>query len=493
MLLLGPRRWRLPSLRRPARRRRSPAIAIRSSTASASATPTSRSAARPDPGRRQLRQERPSPTARVRPSDLTGDAAGTYNTDFTTGVLNQQVSFVLAEQEVAKRGIEVTDADIVRRRDRAGQRPDDRLRPPTPPARSPTTARRSVAHRPRPVPGHPGRGASPTSSPCEPPSPPTSPPTRPCGRRSTRPATRTASRGVCVSDILVLAGQGPTRTRPRAPSPDADSDFAAALAKTNGLIEASCTGAGRLRHARPSPAPTTRRRRVRRRRSRLHHPIGTYVQPQPRDRRRHRERSRSARSAEPVKTNYGYRHRPGPQPGVTSPSTRPSPSSTATVPAPARSAVQDWFVGAAKARRPSPSTRSTARGTPRPAPVVPPGRGRPPSTTAPTLDPSTGLRRRAQRRPAPPPPPRPSAVTGSVVPARIVVVGLGPAGPDLVTAGALAAHRRGRRGACLRTTRHPAASVVPDAGSVRPRLRARRPRSTTVYRQIVERRSWPRP
>jgi tetrapyrrole methylase family protein/MazG family protein len=47
-------------------------------------------------------------------------------------------------------------------------------------------------------------------------------------------------------------------------------------------------------------------------------------------------------------------------------------------------------------------------------------------------------------------------------PGRIVVIGLGPAGPELVTAGALAAieavpHR------FLRTARHPAASVVPDA------------------------------
>jgi len=41
--------------------------------------------------------------------DLTGS---TYSTDYTTGVLNQQVSFVLAEQEVTARGIEVTDTDI---------------------------------------------------------------------------------------------------------------------------------------------------------------------------------------------------------------------------------------------------------------------------------------------------------------------------------------------------------------------------------------------
>lgn len=48
------------------------------------------------------------------------------------------------------------------------------------------------------------------------------------------------------------------------------------------------------------------------------------------------------------------------------------------------------------------------------------------------------------------------------MPARVVVVGLGPAGPDLLTAGTLAAidavdHR------FLRTRRHPAAAAVPDA------------------------------
>ena len=42
-----------------------------------------------------------------------GDSPGTYSTDFTTQVLNQQVSFVLAEQEVARRGLTVSDDDKV--------------------------------------------------------------------------------------------------------------------------------------------------------------------------------------------------------------------------------------------------------------------------------------------------------------------------------------------------------------------------------------------
>jgi tetrapyrrole methylase family protein/MazG family protein len=45
---------------------------------------------------------------------------------------------------------------------------------------------------------------------------------------------------------------------------------------------------------------------------------------------------------------------------------------------------------------------------------------------------------------------------------RVVVVGLGPAGPDLLTAGTLAALERVPH-RFLRTRRHPAASAVLDA------------------------------
>ena len=47
---------------------------------------------------------------------------------------------------------------------------------------------------------------------------------------------------------------------------------------------------------------------------------------------------------------------------------------------------------------------------------------------------------------------------------RVVVVGLGPAGPDLVTSGTLAAIE-GAAHRYLRTTHHPAASVVEGASS----------------------------
>lgn len=45
------------------------------------------------------------------PLSVNGSAAGTYSTDFTTQVLNQQVSFDIAAGEVASRGLTVSDED----------------------------------------------------------------------------------------------------------------------------------------------------------------------------------------------------------------------------------------------------------------------------------------------------------------------------------------------------------------------------------------------
>ena len=158
--------------------------------------------------------------------DLTGDAAGTYNTDFTTGVLNQQVSFVLAEQEVANRGIEVTDTDIPNAEtalandlttttatDTSGSVADDGTGAAGP-------------HRPRPVQGRRWSRASPTSSPCGPTSP---------AKLSTDEALQKAfdesgdtyKNQACASVILLLAGQGPTQDPTTgATVPPPDSDFA---------------------------------------------------------------------------------------------------------------------------------------------------------------------------------------------------------------------------------------------------------------------------
>ncbi|MCP5027529.1 MAG: nucleoside triphosphate pyrophosphohydrolase [Actinomycetia bacterium] len=68
---------------------------------------------------------------------------------------------------------------------------------------------------------------------------------------------------------------------------------------------------------------------------------------------------------------------------------------------------------------------------------------------------------------------------------RIVVVGLGPAGPELITrAGLDALERPGRR--FVRTTRHPSASVVHDAESFDP-VYEQADTIEQVYRTIVER------
>lgn len=67
--------------------------------------------------------------------------------------------------------------------------------------------------------------------------------------------------------------------------------------------------------------------------------------------------------------------------------------------------------------------------------------------------------------------------------ARIVVVGLGPAGPDLVTTGTLDRLVRADR-RVLRTGRHPAASVAPDAESF-DHIYDTEPNLDAVYRRIV--------
>ncbi|MGY6501386.1 MAG: MazG nucleotide pyrophosphohydrolase domain-containing protein [Acidimicrobiales bacterium] len=67
---------------------------------------------------------------------------------------------------------------------------------------------------------------------------------------------------------------------------------------------------------------------------------------------------------------------------------------------------------------------------------------------------------------------------------RVVVVGLGPAGPDLVTTGTLAAIERIPR-RFLRTTRHPSAGVVPDAVSF-DAVYERADSMDQVYQDIVD-------
>src|SRR5690242_14931646 len=67
---------------------------------------------------------------------------------------------------------------------------------------------------------------------------------------------------------------------------------------------------------------------------------------------------------------------------------------------------------------------------------------------------------------------------------RVVVVGLGPAGPDLLTAGTIAAIDAIPR-RFLRTTRHPAAVAVPDATSFDDRYETAES-FEVVYAEIVD-------
>ncbi len=68
---------------------------------------------------------------------------------------------------------------------------------------------------------------------------------------------------------------------------------------------------------------------------------------------------------------------------------------------------------------------------------------------------------------------------------RIDVVGLGPAGPDLMTAGTLALLASADR-VFLRTGRHPAAVAVERGPDLRPPLRVGR-----HVRRCLPARSWP--
>jgi tetrapyrrole methylase family protein/MazG family protein len=67
---------------------------------------------------------------------------------------------------------------------------------------------------------------------------------------------------------------------------------------------------------------------------------------------------------------------------------------------------------------------------------------------------------------------------------RVVVVGLGPAGPDLVTTGTAEALRGADR-VFLRTTRHPAAVIAPGASSF-DHVYESEPSLEAVYRRIVD-------
>ena len=114
--------------------------------------------------------------------------------------------------------------------------------------------------------------------------------------------------------------------------------------------------------------------------------------------------------------------------------------------------------GVHRVARPRPTSRPTSRS----APATAAGTGR----TAPSPRPRARPARRRRRLPGPVAPPRRCPTDPSWW------SGLGPAGPELLTAGTLAAIERIPH-RLLRTTRHPAAVAVPRGHRLRRRLRGR--------------------
>jgi hypothetical protein len=275
--------------------------------------------------------------------DLTGDAAGTYNTDFTTGVLNQQVSFVLAEQEVAKRGIEVTDTDISNAEaalandlttttatDTSGSVADDGTG-----AQSLTdlgpfkdTLVKGIAN----ILALRAAFAADLS-------------TDEALQKAFDESGDTYKNQACASVILLLAGQGPTQDPTTGASvPPAESDFADALTKANGLSDQLTSGADFATLAKSSSDDSQTGANG----GDLGcNPVGSYAQQQPEIDDAITNQA-LGKPGEPVKTNFGY--------AIVLVRSRgdltfdeAKTQLKAAVPTLARTAFQDWFVAAAKA------------------------------------------------------------------------------------------------------------------------------------------------
>ena len=310
---------------------------------------------------------------------------------------------MLAEQEVADRGIEVTDADLTDAETGAGQRP-----------RRSTTATDSVGvgrrrrhqaqalDRPRRVQARPGQGHRQHPGPAGRLRDASAPPTRRCEgvydaveRHPHEPGLR--QRDPACSPATARR-QDPT-TGAAAPPPDADY----------------ADGAGQGRR----PARRRRRRRLRRRSPRRARddpqtganggdlgcsPIGAYASSEPEfDGGHHQPAGRRGRRA--GQDRLRLPHRAGPQPRRPHLRRGQGPARRPRCRRRRRAAFQDWFDRGRQGGRRRPSTRSTARGTRRPAPVVPP-EGATTSTTAPATrrDRSTRRDLGGSARPRPPTP-----------------------------------------------------------------------------------------
>jgi len=319
--------------------------------------------------------------------DLTGDAAGTYNTDFTTGVLNQQVSFVLAEQEVANRGLEVTDTDIQNAEtalandlttttatDTSGSVADDGTGAQALTDLGPfkDDLVKGIAN----ILALRADFAAKLS-------------TDEALQKAFAESGDTYKNQACASVILILAGQGPTQDQTTgAVTPPPDSDYPAALDKANGLSDQLAAGADFATLAKSSSDDQQTGANG----GDLGcNPIGSYAQQQPEIDAAITNQP-LGKAGEPVKTNFGYAIVLVRSRGDLTFDEAKSQLTT-QVPTLAKSAFQDWFISAAKAATvtvdPQYGSWDPTTGT-----VVPP-EGATTSTTAPsdssTIDPLSTL------------------------------------------------------------------------------------------------------
>jgi parvulin-like peptidyl-prolyl isomerase len=274
--------------------------------------------------------------------DLSGDPAGTYNTDFTTGVLNQQVSFVLAEQEVQARGIEISDQDLADAEtalandlssstqtdtsgtvvdDGSGQQALDDL------GEFKDVLVRGIAN----ILALRADFASKLS-------------TDEALQKAFDESGDTFKNQACASVILLLAGAGPTQDQTTGEvTPPPESDYTAARAKADDLSAQLADGADFATLAKSSSDDSQTGANG----GDLGcNPIGTYAQQQPEIDDAITNQP-LGEAGPPVKTNFGY--------AIVLVRSRgdltfdeAKQQLTAQVPTLARSAFQDWFIQAAK-------------------------------------------------------------------------------------------------------------------------------------------------
>ena len=272
--------------------------------------------------------------------DLTGN---TYSTDYTTGVLNQQVSFVLAEQEVASRGIEITDTDLQNAEtalandlttttatDTSGSVADDGTGAQALSDLGPfkDTLVRGIAN----ILALRADFSAKLS-------------TDEALQKAYDASGDTYKNQACVSVILLLAGTGPTQdSTTGAVTPPPDSDYPAALTKAQGLTSQLANGADFATLAKSSSDDKTTGANG----GDLGcSAVGSYAQQQPEI-----DAAISGQPVgkvgEPVKTNFGYaivlvRSRGD----LTFEEAKPQLKTQ--VPTAAKTAFSDWFIAAAKA------------------------------------------------------------------------------------------------------------------------------------------------